>query len=224
MRIQKLADNNFDTSKTVLLCCKGPSSIDAPEHAEGKYVAVTTSACNIFDRCDFLFANDVEFFETADIGHVDNIIVPLVMHLTEFHEGFGRPVAGIHEHLPTERHVFHHAIGDLCTGKNVYTYKLHTQDQIPKYKNMEISPAGDDFSFPLILSGYHTALYWLIKAGFRDFEIFGVSTCGSYNDNTVNKKVPVNPRPLLFYQQNYQLGIDILEQYGCSYTIHTNTS
>jgi len=220
MNIQKLADNNFDTSKTVLLCCKGPSSIDAPEHAEGKYVAVTTSACNIFDHCDFLFANDVEFFETADIDHVDNVIVPIVMHVTEFHEGFGRSVAGIHENLPAERHIFHHAIKDFCGDANIYTYRLHSQDKIKKYKNMKISPVGDEFPLPFLLSGYHTALYWLIKAGFRDFEIFGVSTCGSYNESTVNKKVPINPRPLLFYQQNYQMGIDILDEHQCNYTLH----
>ena len=219
MNIQKLADHNFDTSKTVLLCCKGPSSADAPSHVDGKYVAVTTSACNIFDHCDFLFSNDVEFFETADIDHVDNVIVPIVMHVTEFHEGFGRSVAGIHENLPAERHIFHHAIKDFCHNKNVYTYKLFSHDQTPKYNDMEISPIGDDFLFPRLLSGYHTALHWLIRAGFRNFDIFGVSMCGSYNESTVNKNVPINPRPLLFYRQNYQLGIDILEHHSCNYRI-----
>jgi len=213
MNIQKLADHNFDTSKTVLLCCKGPSSIDAPSHVDGKYVAVTTSACNLFERCDFLFSNDVEFFETGNIDHVDNVIVPLVMHATEDGQ------AGIHEDIPIERHVFHQALKNYCEGNNIYTYKLFTQDKSERYSSMDIHPRGDDVLFPFLLSGYHTALYWLILAGFRSFEIFGVSECGQYNDLTVNKSVPKVARPQDWYESNYQYGIDILDRHNCNYGI-----
>lgn len=217
MNIQKLENHNFDTSKTVLLCCKGPSSIEAPHHAEGKYVAVTTSACQIFNHCDFLFANDVEFFQTAKIDHVDRLIVPIVMHATE------GGVAGVHDHLPVETHLFHHVLKDF--NQNVYTYKLHTQDLSPKYSNMDISPLGDTLSFHTegwlhaVLSGYHTALHWLIAAGFRNFDIFGVSECGSYNMETVNTSVPKNTRPDDWFEINYKLGLDILNESSCNFRI-----
>ena len=212
MNIKKLSDHNFDTSKTVLLCCKGPSSIDAPNHVDGKYVAVTTSACNIFERCDFLFANDVEFFETTDIKHVDNVIVPMVMHITQGGK------AGVHEGIPAERHVFHQALKNHC-DRNIYTYKLFTQEKSPRYRDMDIDPVGDEFLFPPVLSGYHTALHWLIKAGFRTFDIFGVSACGQYNDRTVNENVPKVPRSTGWYQTNYEMGTTILNTYNCNYSI-----
>jgi len=212
MNIQKLDNHNFDTSKTVVLCCKGPSSIEAPKHTEGKYVAVTTSACSIFNHCDFLFANDVEFFQTANVEHVDNLIVPVVMHVTE--HGF----ANVHEHLPVEKHLFHHVLKDF--KQNIYTYRLHTQDRSPRYRSMDISPIGDEFSFDPIISGYQTALHWLTKVGFRNFDIFGVSECGDYNTNTVNKHVPKAARPPSFFQTNYKMGVDILNRFNCNFRIH----
>lgn len=213
MNTRKLSDHKFDLSKTVLLCCKGPSSVNAPQNSEGKYVAVTTSACNIFEHCDFLFSNDVEFFRTGDISNVENVVVPLFPHLTRN----GR--AGIHTDVPPEDHFFASSIGDQLAGKNVYTYRLFTQSHNPRFEEIKIGDDVDTISLPFVLTGYHTALYWLITAGFKRFEIYGVTEDGGYNDSTVNKNIPKVTRTQEFFKQNFDMGISILQNNDCDYTI-----
>lgn len=190
---------------------KGPTSSLAVDQTDEKYVAVTTSVCNIFPHCDFVISNDAEFLESNSLDNVDNLIVPIIIHRTVG----GR--AGVHDRLPLSEHYFYDILKDKGDF-GVFTYRLFTQN-MSSFKNQSTIEGGDDVLFPYLLSGYHTALHWLCLVGFRNFEIYGISETGGYNDETINQQVPKQPRTEGFFRQNYQMGIDILEQNNCRYTI-----
>lgn len=212
MNIKSILTHNFDISKTVVVSGKGPTSSLAVDQTEGKYVAVTTSVCDIFPRCDFVVSNDAEFLETNSLDNIDNLIVPIIIHRNVG----GR--AGVHDRLPKSEHYFYDILKDKGDF-GVFTYRLFTQN-MSSFKNESTIEGGDDVLLPYLLSGYHTALHWLCLVGFRNFEIYGISKNGGYNNETINQKVPKQLRSRAFFEQNYQMGIDILTKNNCNYIIN----
>lgn len=210
-RVKKIEDSKFETGKTVVICGKG-ESVEKVKNANlaGKYVACLNSATVFVENVDFLFVNDIEKLEILlgleqSIEKILNITVPI-----QIHKNYSASKITYVEVLDLLKEY----------DMNLYTYCLHTQ----RMKNPETDEI-DFFRFgpEAIQSVFHTSLFWLIEAGFRNFEIYGVGTSQKYSDVFVKANDfgyisgTMKNLPKSWHETNYQKGIQILKRNKCQY-------
>lgn len=214
-RLNKISNSHFDTDKPVILCGKGPSigkleDFVLSHSADNFYFCSINTAYKLMPRADFLCFSDIPVLEELDKSPDDylkikNFVCPIV--LREHARG------GVYESDKTFQLVLDKT-KDL--NGSVYTYTFFTQS-----RHVEIDKSSqDDFYINWVASSYQGALYWLIQAGFRKFEIFGVSQRSEYHQTFVNDNDCGDKRSDSFYKGNFYLGVDIMNKHQCEYRHH----
>ncbi len=215
--LKKIANSDFDLNKTVVICGKGETlskvhSLDLSD----KYVVCLNSATLLLDKVDFLVVTDIERFDSLmtlekNFHKIRNMIVPIQLHELE------RP----------SRHTYKDILQRLGEYNiDLYTYCLQSQTM----KDPDTTEI-DKFRFgpEIMYSTFICSLFWLINAGFRNFETFGIGYNGTYLDKFVqngeyghlrdqhhgNKVIPKQ-----WFEQNYMTGIRLLRRTGCAYKIN----
>tara|TARA_B100000287_G_C20353523_1_gene670830 strand:- start:71 stop:727 length:657 start_codon:yes stop_codon:yes gene_type:complete len=197
-KLNKVCNSNFDVERGVILYSKGTFNSEVIDKSSHPYVAsLNTSALLYEDKIDFLFLNDIETIDNVknaggNFNNIDNIICPINPHVKSGRE--------------KSNYTYNNILNTLSqVNTTVYTYRLHTQE---KEFYIDLNKQ-DNYRFGRINSVYHTALYWLLLVGFKQFAIYGVSSRGDYQENFIKNQDCGTKRSKAWYTKNYKRGIDI---------------
>ena len=217
-QLNKISNSNFDTDKPVILCGKGPSLDRLGDFLQSNnsndfYFCSINTAYKLMPQVDFLSFSDIMVLEELDKRPDDylkikNFVCPIVLR-----EAYTRDdgKGDVRESDKTFQFVL-----DKTTHLNgrVYTYTFFTQN-----RQVEVDKfSQDNFYINWVVSSYQTTLLWLIEAGFRKFEIFGVSQRREYHKTFVEDNDCGNRRKNEVYRSNIYLGLDIMNKHQCKYT------
>ena len=208
-KLNKVCNSSFDLERGVIIYGKGNFDPKIIDKSRRPYIAsLNTGATLHEDEIDFLFLNDIDTIHQVqkapfDFNNINNIISPIQPHYCmKPHPDYTyNNILDIFEQI------------DIT----VYTFRLHSQ-KTEIYIDLN---KQDNYRFGKITTVYHTALYWLLLAGFTRFDICGVSERGEYQEEFVKERIafekglverhaPVKTPDSLFYTRNYKAGIDIL--------------
>ena len=213
--LKKLSNSNFDLDKPVIVCGKGPSigelgPFGKTHDLKDYYLCGINTAYQLMPYVDFLSFCDLTVLRSLDENIEDyrkikNFICPLVLR-DRFPDG------GVRDTEETFQLLLNKTKG-MDVG--IYTYTLFTQT---KQVNVDTS-AQDDFYMSQLLSSYHCALNWLTRAGFRKFEMFGVSKQHEYHQDYIDNG-DAGVLPDSFYRDNFNQGIAIIDKVNSEYRFH----
>lgn len=220
--LKKISDINLDINKTAVVCGKGPTLSNLDNYLKDKnlddfYFFGINTAFRLMKRCDFLAVSDLHKLRDVEknnfevYNNIKNFIIPLVFR------------DDLMPHIPNGYVVdtnvtYKWFLDKLQTYKNIniFTYKLFTQT-LKVDVNCDIQ---DTFLVERAFSNMQVLIEWIVRAGIKKFEIFGMEKTNKYNANFVVNK---EDNPLLdpsVYVKNFDLTVNILEKHGCAYNIH----
>ena len=213
--LKKLSSSNFDVDKPVIVCGKGPSigelGLFGNTHdLRDYYLCGINTAYQLMPYVDFLSFCDLTVLRSLDenvdqYSKIKDFICPLVLR-DRFPDGGVRDTNETFQFLLDKTK-------DMDVG--VYTYTLFTQT-----KQVEVDTSvQDNFYMSQLLSSYHCALNWLTRAGFRKFEVFGVSKRNEYHQTYVENN-DAGVLPDSFYNDNFNQGVEIMDKVNSRYTFH----
>ena len=208
-KLNKICNSNFDLERGVIIYGKGDFDPKIIDKSRRPYIAsLNTGATLHEDEIDFLFINDIETIHQVkkapfDFNNINNIISPIQPH----------------SRMKPHPDITYNNILDILEqiDTTVYTFRLHSQ-KTEVYIDLN---KQDNYRFGKIITVYHTALWWLLLAGFTRFDICGVSKRGEYQKEFVTERIefeeslrvrhaPVKKPDALYYTRNYEDGINIL--------------
>lgn len=213
--LKKISDNSFPIHKEVVICGKGSSSAKIKdENLTDKLVCCLNSATLLVDSVDYLVITDWERFESLlthekDFSKIKNIIIPIQLR---------------EKTVPSPNYTYMDVLNKLDEYEiNLYTFSLGDGKE-----NQLASEQIDTFTFgpEQIHSTFHVSLFWLIKVGFKNFTMYGVSKNPEYaqlfkqikNETGglyVGGKRVETPEP--WFTLNFNTGVEIMNRNGCNY-------
>ena len=221
-QLKKISDINLDSSKTAIVCGKGPTLSNLDNFLKDKnlddfYFFGINTAFRLMKKCDFIAVSDlhklrdVEKNDLEVYNNIKNFIIPLVFR------------DDLMPHMPNG-----HVVDTNITYKwfldklqaykdiNVFTYKLFTQTL-----NVDVDcDIQDDFLVERAFSNMQVLIEWIVRVGIKKFEIFGMEKTNKYNTTFVSNKEDNTLLDSSVFVKNFNLTVDILEKYSCTYNIH----
>ena len=214
--LKKISDNSFPIHKEVVICGKGFTSTKIKDsNLTDKIVCCLNSATLLVDSVDYLFMTDWERFVSLlknekNFSKIRNIVIPV--QLQERCE-------------PSLRFTYRDVVSSLRKYNiNLYTFSL------PEHPRQIKIPSEKTDTFVLgpdkIHSTFHISLLWLIKAGFKNFTMYGISKNPEYAQLFKQLKDEsggqfVNGRrvktPESWFTVNFAAGVEIMDRNGCNY-------
>lgn len=214
----KSENENLDLTRPVIICGKAKNSELIYEWKDSEvfkksYTCGINSSCTLFGdkSVDFLFGSEIDGFRNLTRKYNYNrskIKRIVVQEIAKYHGENGL----IAEH-PNQTYEDIQAL--FPSETKVFTYRVKEQlrrtDTHKEKRDLFIFEAG--------VSSYYYTLKWLTKIGFRKFLIFGISDAPEYSNLFVANNDANLMLPEKWYQTNFLMGLDVLRENKCSFTI-----